>query len=196
MNTEVPRALLPLFEELQGERVAIRPYQEDDTQVLFEAIVESRDHLRPWQPWIANAHQTIEESRDVVVSWVTQWARRERLIVGIWNRLSGDYLGSCGLHPKNWRSGYFEIRYWLRASALGQGYMTEAVKLLTDYALTRLQATRLEIRCEEHNQRSAAVARRLGFVQEGRLRNMPMAQTDDLCTLLLFALTPADRQVL
>lgn len=195
MSTEASRTLLPLFEELQGERVVIRPYRESDAQVLFEAVAESRDHLRPWQPWIANAHQTVEESRDLVVRWMAQWALREKLIVGIWDRLSGHYLGSCGLHPKNWGSGYFEIRYWLRASATGRGCMTEAVKLLTDYALTHLKARRLEIRCEERNQRSAAVARRLGFVQEGRLRNMPVAHTSNLCTLLLFSLTPEDRQV-
>lgn len=195
MSIEASRTLLPLFEELQGERVVIRPYRESDAQVLFEAVVESRDHLRPWQPWIADAHQTIEESRDLVVSWAAQWGRREHLIVGIWDRITRDYLGSCGLHPKNWNSGYFEIRYWLRASAIGRGCMTEAVKLLTDYALTHLKASRLEIRCEERNQRSAAVARRLGFVQEGRLRNMPVTQTSSLCTLLLFSLIPEDRQV-
>lgn len=194
MSAEAPRALPPLFEELQGARVVIRPYQQSDAQALFEAVAESRDHLRPWQPWIAGAHQSIEESRDLVGRWMAQWVRREKLIVGIWDRFTGQYLGSCGLHPKNWESGYFEIRYWLRATATGRGCMTEAVKLLTDYALTHLRASRLEIRCEERNQRSAAVARRVGFVQEGRLRNMPVTHDRSLCTLLLFSLIPEGRQ--
>ena len=194
MSAEAPRVLPPLFEELQGSRVVIRPYQQSDAQALFEAVAESRDHLRPWQPWIASAHQSVEESRDLVRRWMAQWERREKLIVGIWDRFRGQYLGSCGLHPKNWESGYFEIRYWLRATVTGRGYMTEAVKLLTNYALTSLRASRLEIRCEERNQRSAAVARRAGFVQEGRLRNMPGKHARSLCTLLLFSLIPEDRQ--
>jgi ribosomal-protein-serine acetyltransferase len=50
------RTLIPLFEELRGERVLVRPYQESDAQALFEAVAESRDHLRPWLPF-ADTHQ-------------------------------------------------------------------------------------------------------------------------------------------
>jgi RimJ/RimL family protein N-acetyltransferase len=194
MSAETYRTLLPLFEELQGERVVLRPYRESDAQVLFDAVAESREHLRPWQPWIADSHQNVGESHDLVIRWMAQWLLRENLIVGIWDRLNERYLGSCGLHPKNWESGYFEIRYWLRASATRRGYMTETVALLTDYAFTHLKAKRIEIRCEESNERSAAVARRLGFVQEGRLRNMPLGHPGRLCALLIFSLIAEDRQ--
>src|SRR5947209_4437637 len=159
MDTAPYRTLIPLFEELRGERVLLRPYQESDAAALFEAVAESRDQLRPFLPF-ADAHQTVEASRDWIIHRRASWLLREDLTVGVWETASNRYLGGSGLHPRNWQSRYFEIGYWLRASATGRGYMTEAVRLLTEYAFTALQATRIEIRCDERNERSAAIARR------------------------------------
>ena len=192
MSTEAYRTLIPLFEELRGERVLVRPYRESDAQALFEAVAESRDHLRPWLPF-ADTHQSAEESRDWIIHQVANWLLREDLIVGIWEAATNRYLGGSGLHPHNWEIRYFEIGYWICASASGRGYITEAVKLLTDYAFTALAAKRVEIRCDERNVRSAAVPQRLGFVQEGRLRNYELAPDGTLRNMLVFSLIPADR---
>ena len=192
MSTEAYRTLIPLFEELRGERVLVRPYRESDAQALFEAVAESRDHLRPWLPF-ADTHQSAEESRDWIIHQVANWLLREDLIVGIWEAATNRYLGGSGLHPRSWEIRYFEIGYWIRASASGRGYITEAVKLLTDYAFTALAAKRVEIRCDERNVRSAAVPQRLGFVQEGRLRNRELAPDGTLRNMLIFSLIPADR---
>jgi ribosomal-protein-serine acetyltransferase len=193
MGTKQYRTLIPLFDELRGERVIVRPYRESDAQSLFEAVAESRDHIRPWEPF-ADAHQSVEESQDLVIRWMAQWLLREYLAVGFWDQASGRYLGSSGLRPRDWELGYFEIGYWIRASETGHGYVTEMVKLLTDYAFTHLHARRVEIRCNERNERSAAVARRLGFVQEARLRNHALTHLGEVRTTLIFALTPEDRE--
>jgi RimJ/RimL family protein N-acetyltransferase len=192
MSTTVYRTLIPLFEELRGERIIVRPYRESDAQSLFEAVAESRDHLRPWLPF-ADEHQTIEESRDWILHQVANWVLREDLQVGVWESVTNRYLGGSGLYPHSWESRYFEIGYWLRAFATGHGYITEAVQLLIDYAFTALAATRVEIRCDERNVRSAAVARRLGFVQEARLRNEQLAPDGMLRNTLIFAIIPTDQ---
>ncbi len=192
MNTLPHHTLIPLFDELRSARLIVRPYRESDAQAVNEAIAASRDHLRPWMPF-ADAHQTVEETRDWIIHEMARWLLRENLIVGIWEAATNRYLGSSGLHIHNWETGYFEIGYWLRADATGCGYITEAVQLLVDYAFTQLAATRVEICCDERNVRSAAVAQRLGFVQEARLRNHMVAPDGTLRTTLIFSLTPADR---
>ncbi len=192
MGTAAYRTLIPLFEELRGERVLVRPYQESDAQALFEAIIESRDHMRPWLPF-ADEHRAVEESRDWIIHQKASWLLRENMNVGVWEKATHRYLGGSGLHPRNWESRCFEIGYWLRASATGRGYMTEAVRLLTDYAFDKLSATRIEIRCDERNVQSAAIPLRLGFVQEARLRNEMIATDGALRNTLIFALLPTDR---
>ena len=193
MSTPTYHTLIPLFEDLRGERILVRPYRESDAQALFEAMIESREHLRPWLPF-ADEHQTVDESRNWINLQVANWILRDDLALSIWEQASGRYLGGIGLHPHDWKIGYFEIGYWLRASAEGYGYVTEAVRLLTDYALDTLKANRLEIRCDKLNTRSAAVPKRLGYVLEGRLRNH-MANTDGrLRITLIFSLIPDDRK--
>ncbi len=180
-----------MFEELRSERLIVRPYRESDAQALFEAVAESRDHIRPWLPF-ADAHQTVAESRDWIIHQEAAWLTRADLNLSIWQRATNRYLGGTGLHPKNWEHRYFEIGYWLRLAAPGHGYMTETVQLLTNYAFTSLSANRVEIRCDERNLRSAAIPLRLGYIQEARMRNHMAAPDGTLRNTLVFALIPSD----
>lgn len=182
---------LPVFEELRGERVLVRPYRESDARDLQEAVAESRDHVRPWLPF-ADVHQSVEETHDWIIHCMSRWMLREDMTVGLWDIATNRFVGGSGLHPRNWDIPFFEIGYWVRRTAEGKGYVSEAVKLLTDYAFGALYARRVMIRCDERNIRSAAVAERLGFVREGRLRNSEITQDGQLRTMLVFSLTPDD----
>ena len=185
------RTLIPLFEELRGERIIVRPYRESDAQDVQEAVAESREYLRPWLPF-ADEHQTVEESRDWIIHQMARWLLREELSMSIWEAATSRFLGGIGLHIHSWDSGYFEIGYWIRASAEGHGYVMEAVRLLTSYAFGTLNATRLEIRCDELNVRSAAIPQRLGFVREGCLRNHATMPGGRLRNTLVFSLIPGE----
>ncbi|NEU57214.1 GNAT family N-acetyltransferase [Halorussus sp. MSC15.2] len=63
-----------------------------------------------------------------------------------------------------------EIAYWLVPEARGEGYATEAVTLLLDYAFETRGLRRTYARVVEHNDGSHDLLERLGFTEEGRLR--------------------------
>ncbi len=182
--------LLPLFDALRGPRVTIRPYEDGDAQGLYDAVAASRDHIRPWLPF-ADAHQTVEASLVFIRQARARWIIREDGNLALIANADGHFLGGIGMHPRNWDLPAFEIGYWLRVDAEGQGYMVEAVRLLTRYLLEDLGAQRVMIRCDEHNTRSANVARRLGFAEEGRLRNAEPGPNGPR-TMLYFARVPGD----
>ncbi len=184
------KTAIPLFDELRGARVLVRPYRQEDATELYAAIEASRDHLRPFMPF---ADETEAELRDWLAHAIARWLLREEMTVGVWEIASGRFLGGSGLHVHSWEIGFFELGYWLRADAEGHGYMAEAVRLLTNYAFTSLGANRVQIRCDARNTRSAAVARRCGYQQEAHLHNDSRAADGTLRDTLIFALTPADR---
>ena len=186
------KTLIPLFEELRGPRVVVRPYRLEDADALFAAVAESRQHIWPWMPW-GDQHQTVDDSRDFILRTQAKWLLREDMTVGFFEASSERYLGGSGLHPRGWDVPAFEIGYWIRASAEGHGYVAETVRLLTDFAFESLGAQRVMIRCDARNTRSAAVAERLGFVREAHLRNEVRTHTDSaLRDTLIFSLIPSD----
>ena len=193
MSMPQRRTLLPLFDELRGERMIVRPLRLEDAPALFEAIIESLDHLRPWMPW-ADMYHSVEDAQDYIIRTQAQWLLRENLGASFWERTSGRFLGGTGLHIRDWEIGHFEIGYWVRVSATGQGYVTEAAHLLTEFAFDKLEANRVMIRCDERNERSAAVPRRLGFVYEGCLRCDLRGTDGTPRNTLIFSMIRADRK--
>ena len=174
-------------ERLLGRRVLLRPFEITDAEAVREAVEESREMLRPWMPWW-NTHGTIEDSIDFCVRSKARWLLRENMNVGIWERETGRYLGGSGFNEPDWKVRRFEIGYWVRASAVGNGYVTEAVKVLTRAAFEHLGANRVEIRCDARNARSRRVAERCGYMLEGTLRRNALTTDGEMRDTLVFAM--------
>jgi len=183
--------LLDIPPEFVGERVVVRPYREEDTEAVFSAIAESEGTLTPWMPW-AGTHRTPADTREFIRRTVGRFILREELTLGVFLREGGDYLGSTGIIPRDWQIPVFEIGYWLRDSAVGKGYMSEAVRLQTAYCFDGLGAQRVEIRCDARNERSRAIPQRLGFALEATLRNNQTATDGSVRTSEVWAMTPED----
>lgn len=187
--------LRPMFEKLRGPRVLLRPYTLADAQARHTANDESPDHLRPWEPEQAAAFHTLDETRDWILRVSADWLLRKRFSMGMWQIKTQRYLGGLGLHPRapdGWSIPAFSMGYWVRVSEQGHGYVTEAVRLLTMYVFDVLQAQRVEMLCDARNTRSIGVAERVGFVQEGHLRNAWRYADGTLADEVVYALTPTD----
>ena len=96
---ELPKhkTLIPLFEELRGPQVVVRPYRLADADEVFAAIEESRQHIWPWMPW-GDQHQTVDDTRDFILRSQAHWLLREDMTVGFFEATTGRYLGGSGLH--------------------------------------------------------------------------------------------------
>jgi len=183
--------LIDLPEELSTERTLLRPYRAGDGAELFAAVDESREHILPWMPW-GPAHKTLNDSETLVRTWEARWKLREDLPIGMFDKASGRFVGGMGLHRIDWDIRSFEIGYWICKSASGKGHVTEAVELVTALAFDTLKANRVFIRCAAENVRSAAVAKRAGFIYEGSLRNSIKDANGELHDALMFSLIPED----
>lgn len=166
--------LIDIPERLDGERTVLLAPRAGSGAEMAIVVAQSISHLRPWMPWAQEA-PTAESSEMVVRRMQADFIARRDLCFHIYARRAdgsaGRLLGGTGLHRMDWAVRKFEIGYWIRPDAAGQGHVSEAVRLLTALAFTTLAARRVEIRCDPRNARSRAVAERCGFELEGILRN-------------------------
>ena len=183
--------LRDLPEELSGERVLLHPYRAGDGKALREAIEDSREKLQPWRPY---EHSPVAPDEAEVEAYVLgereKWIQREYLSMSLWEKATRQYLGGVGLYGIRWEVPSFQIGYWLRASAEGKGYMTEAARLLCDYAFQIFKAQLVEIRCDTRNVRSAGIPRRLGFTYDGTLQSQSRTPQGELQGDFVFSMTP------
>lgn len=186
MEVKKEPILLDFPESFESERLLIRAALWGDGAALNEAVVESLEQLRPWMPWARTA-PTLEESEMTARQARLKFLERKDLMLFMFRKDNGQFIGGSGLHRINWEARSFEIGYWLRTSMTGQGYMREAVDAIADFAIHALEANRIEIRCDTRNTKSAAVAHNCGFILEGILRKNQMSDEGDLRDTMVFA---------
>jgi RimJ/RimL family protein N-acetyltransferase len=163
----------------------LRAPRAGDGIAVNAAIQESFDSLHQWMPW-ARTVPTLEQSEHFAREGAQHYRSREDFPILLWERDTQLFIGASGLHPRDWSVPSFEIGYWVRSSREGQGYVTEAVKALTQVAFAILHAQRLIIRCDARNLRSARVAERAGYRLEATLRRELRAPDGSLRDTLQF----------
>ena len=178
-------------ERLEGERVLLRPFLPGDGAGVWPAVEESRPQIEPWQDW-HERHRCPEDSEREVLRLARKFTEREYLYFAILTRADGRFLGWVGLEDIDWRIPSFSVGLWLRSSAAGQGLMTEALALLCRLCFEEFGAKRVALLAEAGNRRSAALARRLGFVLEGELRCDRLDMKGRPANTQVFSLTPGD----
>jgi len=86
--------------------------------------------------------------------------------------LDGELVGSIGAHGCDSRHGTFKYGVAIFREYWRNGYASEAVNILIRYYFEELRYQKVNASVYAYNEGSIALQERLGFVQEGRLRNM------------------------
>lgn len=181
--------LIDFPEEFYTERLVIRIPRPGDGRVVFEAIQASLSELKPWMSW-AQKEQTEQDMEINVRSAYTKFINREDLRLHVFHKETGAFIAASGLHRIDWKVPKFEIGYWIDTRYSGNGYMTEAVQRITEFAFEHLNAKRIEIRCDLKNIKSKAIPERLNFQLEGILKNDGIsADSKELRDTCIFAKT-------
>jgi RimJ/RimL family protein N-acetyltransferase len=152
----------PPPERIEASGLYLRRHQVGDAAAIAAAVAESLAELQPWVPWANRSAAEPEVQRRRLEEAVPHWERGTEYVYLVFRPGEDKLLGSVGLHRRVGPDA-LEVGYWLRSSETGRGAMTEAVRALANGALALPGVDRVELHCDEANQKSAAIARRLGF---------------------------------
>ena len=158
--------------QLRSRRVFLRSYRPTDAKVVWEAIEESRPSLARWVPDIGR-RRSLAEVEHVLAGLAHDRDQSPRLIFGVWERSSNRFLGEVGLYELDPGTRHGEVGYWIRHTARRQGYVSEALAALLEYAKRELGLQRFEAHIASENTASRRVAERLGLRIAGRRAPAP-----------------------
>jgi RimJ/RimL family protein N-acetyltransferase len=151
---------------LDAPRVRLRWLAADDVDALFD-IFSDGTMMRYWS---SPAMQERAEAEALLLKIHRGFADKSSFQWGVERKDDGRLLGTCTLfhlHAGNQRA---EIGYALASAYWKRGYMGEALTALLDYAFGPMQLRRLEADVDPRNANSMRAIARLGFLQEGLLR--------------------------
>lgn len=164
--TEFQPILLDLPLPIVTPRLLIRPTMPGDGRATHEAMAETFDQLKQWMPWTSKNIEPPETTEANIRIAYSQFIQRQDFRMNGFEREGGRPVVFTGLHGPKWNIRSFEIGYWVRKSAQGNGYAAEATNALARYAFDVLEARRVEISHAEGNLASRAIIRKLGFEHE------------------------------
>lgn len=149
-------------------------------RLVLRAIDPARD-FEPWSKAMADA-ETVRFIGGQVLDRALAW-RNMAMVVGHWSirgygffsvehRETGEWLGRVGpWYPEGWPAP--EIGWTITREHWGRGYATEAARASLDYAFGTLGWRRAIHVILKGNERSAAVAGRLGSVLVETRQGLP-----------------------
>lgn len=173
---------------LTTDRLLLRPLHAADAEAL--AAYRSDPDVARYQSWLTP--YTVQDALSLIEDLGTAdptepgWFQ-----YGIELLQTGSLIGDLGVHLAENRQ-QAEIGFTLAAQQHGKGFGTEAVSRILDHLFDDRGLHKVSAECDARNSASAALLKRVGFRQEGRLREHTFIKgewTDDL----LFGLLAGDR---
>lgn len=151
-----------------SNNITLRMLSARDAEPLFQLIDQSKEHLKAWLPWI-NDTKSPEDSLNFIKGSFEIYNNRQGITAGVF--YNEALVGVISFNTLDWNANIGTIGYWLSQHITGKGIMTKSVIALTNYGFSELRLNRIEIRAAEHNYASRSIPERIGYKQEGHLRD-------------------------
>ncbi len=148
-------------------QLRLRPLRRGDSRRWHQVRRANAAWLRQWEATLPAADPAVPTTFGAMTRSFRREAEAGRALALALD-VDGVLMGQVTLGGIAWgslRSAY--IGYWISQEVAGQGYMPQAVALVTDHAFGVLGLHRIEINIRPENRASLRVAEKLGYRKEG-----------------------------
>lgn len=154
----------PVLSIRVDERTQLRLLESRHAEVYFAVVERNRDYLYEWTD-VKAYEGSLETLRDFIKRMLLNFVNGQGYHLGIW--YEEELIGTIDYANLDWRSRKVELGFWIDAAMQRKGIMTKVCQTLIRHAFEELELNKVEITCATGNQRSRAMAERLGFALEG-----------------------------
>ena len=155
------------FPQLETERLILRRLTMDDVEFVFQHFSDPMiyRYLMDEEPMTdrTQAKGLVEFYLDPVGKSHNRW--------GIVLKATNALIGTCGFHKWDRQHYRAEIGYDLGHAHWGKGIMSEAIRVALAHGFENMQLNRVDAIVYSENTPSVRLLERLGFQEEGTLRD-------------------------
>ena len=170
---------------LTTELLLLRPFREDDAQMMFENWAGD-DRVTRFLTW--PTHASPEISRRLLSVWVQEYADNRHYQWCITDRVNDAAIGSIGAVSMEERIDAVEIGYCIGFDYQGQGRMTEALSRVVAFFFEEVRCNRVFAKHDTNNPASGRVMEKAGLRYEGTLRRAGY-NNQGICDLAVYGIT-------
>ena len=150
--------LMDPYPVIETDRLRLRRVFREDADDLYEATSDPRvTKYEPWGPY--DREETVQMIENVLAQLesglCTEWA--------VERKDDAKVLGLIHLNKIDFFNRSAEVGYWLTRKYWGQGYATECLKALGEYALNTLRMDEIVAVCHPENAASLRVLEKAGY---------------------------------
>ena len=176
------------FPQLETKDLLLRRIHPSDASALFKIFADG-EVTRFYDD---DAFTDISQASDQIADWENGFADNRCIRWGIVSKVKDDLIGSCGCYGFHSWNNRASIGYELERISWRQGIMTEALSAIIDFGFSRLELNRIDAVVMPENTASINMLEKLGFRNEGLLREYEKWGSKGFVDLCVFAMLRKD----
>ena len=148
--------------ELNTERLLLRQFTENDSEALNR--ISNQEYVLNWMPdWKSSMDGTKRLIRFFIEQYPVANKYSARVMFAVTLEDTGEIIGMVGVGNKKEVDNEIEIAYFISEHHSGKGYITEAAKTVSNWAVNHLNLDYIIAIVELDNYPSQKVVERCGF---------------------------------
>ena len=180
-----------MFSHKIDDETELRLIELRHAEELNALVIQNYEHIKEWSAWLKDKERPVEDTQNFIKRNLIQLAENNGFEICIWHK--GEIAGQIGYNYFDWNDRRTEIGYWLGASFQGKGLVTKSCRTLIGYAFNGLKLNRVEIRCGFENKKSRKIPEKLGFKEEGIVRQAEWLH-DHFIDLVIYGMLASEWQ--
>ena len=168
---------------LRSERLILRPLRAEDAPAVF-ATYSDPEVVRYWSgaPWT-----DLARAEEYIAGGMRDIADGSAMRLGVELAATGAWVGQVSLHNFDAQNRRCDIGYALMRDHWGRGYNAEALATVLDFGFDKLDLHRVEADVDPRNDASRRAVERMGFKEEGLLRERWLVN-GEVCDTVFYGL--------
>lgn len=153
--------------KIETERLVLRRFVFEDAESMFNNWASDGDICK-YMRW--TCHKNIDETRKIIRGWVDAYNKKSFYQWAVTLKESGEPIGAIGLFTVNEFDLCGDVGYCIGRKYWGQGFATEMLKAVLNFAFETVGFNRIETYHSVNNPASGRVMQKAGMTFEGFAR--------------------------